>query len=87
MCMIFTQIIVFCFLEMCVWYGFVNLYYHAATVTEIKRPVVYILTKLIVVVMWLWTSGGLIALSDYMITSYTVHWFYNLSKNEDLESV
>ncbi len=81
LCVIFTHIILLSFLEMCIWYGFVNLYYHAATVTEIKRPFVHFLTKLIVVIMWLWTSGALIALSDYMTTSYTVHWFYNLSKN------
>lgn len=85
LCAIFSQIILLSFLEIGIWYGFVNLYYHATTVTDIPRPFVYFLTKLIVVIMWLWTSGALIALSDYMTTSYTVHWFYNLSKKYDME--
>lgn len=41
------------------------------------------LTKLIVVIVWLWTSGAFIALSDYVVSAYAVHWFYNLSKVED----
>lgn len=41
------------------------------------------LTKLIVVIVWFWTSGAFIALSDYVVSAYAVHWFYNLSKVED----
>lgn len=73
--------------ELVIWYGFANLYYAVATVnnSEINNnTIVNTITKLIVVIAWLWTSGALIALSDYLATAYAVHWFYNLSKTEDI---
>jgi hypothetical protein len=62
----------------------VNLYYGVATVKTIKSPAVNFFTKLIVVIMWLWTSGALIAFNDYFAISYTVHWFYDISKDDKL---
>jgi len=75
------------FFELVVWYGFANLYYSVATVKQTDYSLVNSLTKLIVVIVWLWTSGALIALSDYVVTAYAVHWFYNLSKTEDLPEI
>ena len=66
--------------EIAIWYGFVNLFYGVATVTKINSQFIHFIAKLTVVIVWLWTTGALIAFSDYFATSYTVHWFYNLSK-------
>lgn len=86
-CLIYTQMIVLSLFELALWYMFSNLYYSVSTVNEIKYPIVNSLTKLIVVIVWLWTSGTLIALSDYVVAAYAVHWFYNLAKLEDVEEM
>lgn len=85
-CMIYMQMIMLSIGELVVWYGFANLYYAVATVKVVSQPIVNWMTKLIVVVVWLWTSGALVALADYLVTAYAVHWFYNLSKMEDVGS-
>lgn len=82
LCLIFSHTIILSLLEIGIWYGFVNLYYAVATSKIETSPIIRFFTKFVVIVCWFWTSGALIAFSDYFITAFTVHWFYNLSREE-----
>jgi hypothetical protein len=82
--LIYSQMIALSIIEIFLSWMFVSLYFGVSTIDNAKeKSVVNFFTKFILIIFWFWTSGMLIALADYFITSFTVEWFYNLSKYEE----
>lgn len=73
LCFIYTQMIVLSLFEIFLWWAFSNLYFSVATIENAKeKKLINFFAKTLVILMWLWTSGALIAFADYFTCSYTV---------------
>ena len=83
--LIYSQMIALSILEIFISWIFASLYFQVSIVENAQeKNVINFFTKFILIIFWFWTSGMLIAFADYFITSFTVEWFYNLSKYEEV---
>jgi hypothetical protein len=77
MCSVFAQLIIFSIIEVGIWVLFSNLFFAVASIDN--SNFINFLTKAVVLLVWIFTNGFFISLSDYFIQALAIYWFYSHS--------
>lgn len=72
-----TMLFIVSGIQMGLWCGFTRMLWNSVRMSlSSGMPVAPNLVIIFVIILWIWTHGFSLSISDYLCQSWVIHWYY-----------